>query len=570
MSSYLSCHWARFLFVAIFVAIVHVLLPTNAMVFWDDWLWTSATFEGDYESMFGIGLERGAPLDGYIIWLMTAPIGDLLGGQILDYGQAHKIVAYMMIILIAMLTYGAASSTGFMTPLGAMLVAAFSYAYPAYQTLVASSWNNAYLLMFMIAVNLYLTFIYKWRGAPERIWRYRGLVVLVLALFFVSFTFGALMFYFVAFLLIVYFMRLRDQHAAAGSFFSPVQIFTFCKIHAFYLLMPIAHWIVKETFFPRYGQYSSTYKTVLTWESIVERSIASFWENGVAYHFSNALHSLLDHQLLSAIVIIAVAFVYISKVSTKSNFLVNSDQVGVHSGLMLFGVLTIALTVLPYALIGQYMHFKGWWTRQGFLLCLPIAIFVVGAVELAFSRTPRLLQGLALGMTLVLLIIFSSARFNSYLDWQARAIKDEAIIHNLQSVAWKDDYSFFVIDDKYPMGGQATYADYEWSSIFKYGLGREAFYGQDKMYNRIGEALNSFRKMSIPLKDRYNITDINVEGCHAHLTILRGEEKPGRVELTLRYLYYKWRHADSLPGFFERLVDFEVKPLKSEYAKDCS
>ena len=539
------------------------------MVYWDDWLWTTATFEGDYATMFAVGLERGNPLDGPLYWLMHSPVGNLLGGELYDYAQAHKIVVFVMIILIAVLTCRAATLTGFITPLGAVLIAIFSYAYPAYQTLVTSNMNNAYLLLFMIAVNIYLSQIYPRWIAKDFGRSYWLISALTLTAFFISFVFGGLMFYFLAFLIIVYFMYAKSEGAELLQAISFSRVFTFSKIHILYLLLPFAHWTVKEVFFPRHGQYSSTYKLILTWESMYGRSISSFWGNGIVHHFIDAKNTIIGSPFLSLFVIVVVAIFHFNH-GSKTTFLTIGDAQKRSYGLLLFGVVALVLTVLPYRLIGQYMHFKGWWTRQGFLFCLPVGIVVLGMANLLLSKSPQLLKSIGVGCLALLITVFSIERFYSYLDWQARAIKDEALIYNLQQKDWGETYTFFIIDDQYPLGGQATYADYEWASIFKYSFGREAFYGQDKMYNRIGEAVNAFRDMPLPLRNRYNVSDINVEGCHAHLTIKRGVEKPGRVELTLRYLFYKWRHPDSLPGLLERLVDFELKPLQSEHAKDCS
>lgn len=559
----------RYLSVALFVAAVHILLPTNTMVFWDDWLWTTATFEGDYATMFAVGLERGNPLDGPLYWLMHSPLGSFLGGELYDYAQSHKIVVFVMIILIAILTCRAAILTGFVTPLGAVLIAIFSYAYPAYQTLVTSNMNNAYLLLFMIAVNIYLAHLYPRWIAKDFGRSYWILSAITLSAFFISFVFGGLMFYFLIFLILVYFMYARSEGAELLKAISFSRVFIFSKIHILYILLPIAHWTVKEVFFPRHGEYSSTYKLILTWESIFDRSISSFWENGIVYHFTHAMNTIIDSPLLSLIIVAVFAAIYFRYGSNK-NFLTVSESQKRSYGLLLFGLMALVLTVLPYSLIGQYMHFKGWWTRQGFLFCLPVGIIVLGIADLLLSKSSRFFKSVGIGCLAILITVFAIERFYSYLDWQARAIKDEAIIHNLQQKDWSEKYTFFIIDDQYPLGGQATYADYEWSSIFKYGFGEEAFYGQDKMYNRIGEAVSAFRDMPLALRDRYNVTDINVEGCHAHLTVKRGVDKPGRIELTLRYLYYKWRHTDALPGLLERLVDFDLKPMQSEYAKDCS
>jgi len=65
------------------------------------------------------------------------------------------------------------------------------------------------------------------------------------------------------------------------------------------------------------------------------------------------------------------------------------------------------------------------------------------------------------------------------------------------------------------------------------------------------------------------LADFNPEGCMAGVTVAPKEYRQKPL-IGLRYLGYKWLAPDQLSGFFKRLVQVEMRSLKTNaYGKPC-
>ena len=121
----------------------------------------------------------------------------------------------------------------------------------------------------------------------------------------------------------------------------------------------------------------------------------------------------------------------------------------------------------------------------------------------------------------------------------------------------KGDISIFWIKDKFPVGGENYYRFYEWATMFKTVWGDESYIGLDqKKYSTASLASYKFS-----FNKRYNLSEFDPDGRHAALTIHRGVHQYSDLELSIRYLYYKWLSKTGLTKFLSGITDIEIQPI---------
>src|SRR5512143_840826 len=105
-------------------AIVHGLLLFNDGIYWDDWLWILALKAKDWPRIRVAGFSRGAPLDAYFDWFFS---------MFRNTESAHRLVAFLSILLIAILTRALCRQAGRLSRVESWWVAVLAMVYPAFQ-----------------------------------------------------------------------------------------------------------------------------------------------------------------------------------------------------------------------------------------------------------------------------------------------------------------------------------------------------------------------------------------------------------------------------------------------------
>ncbi len=237
------------------------------------------------------------------------------------------------------------------------------------------------------------------------------------------------------------------------------------------------------------------------------------------------------------------------------------------------GVMFWLLGTFPYAVIGQHLAWIGWYTKDALLMGLPMALIIIALVRQGFTRSNGSFSRLGWVVLVVFLLSFGGYTCWIHLDWLARWVKDRSIIVNLAGLNEKDkNYSIYIVEDHYPLGGQTTHASYEWTTIFKKAFGDEKRFVTDVQYIATLPAnlRNWHKSYKTEFKRReYHVSEVDPFGCQATFAIFKGLPGYTRRDLVAKYLYYKFIRPDKMRVFLTRVTKLKIFPRPSPVALNC-
>jgi len=516
----------------------HGLLLLNDGIYWDDWLWVTALQEKNWLRIYTVGFSRGEPLDAYFQWFFS-------GFQNIEF--VYKFVAFLSILLAAMLVYVICRQMGILTRAESLWIALISMVYPAFQTQILLSTTNYLFYYMLFLAGIFLTLkstnsVSFWGHAL----RFGALI-----LFFLSFSLGSLLVFYFGFLLIFVLYARRLQLLSLREMLT-----RFLPRHLDYILLPFLYWLIKETWFRPYGLYANY--NILTFSLPVWiHNLVLFLNNGIYGQFKTALLELLNQPVLWLLVLLGawLGWRYFKEKEP------NSQSVRPYT-LLAYGVLLMGLGIFPYIAVGLGPTLTGWSTRHSLLLALPVALVIVAIARL-FFHDPR--RGFSLPgwiLLVTLLLAFGLATVSTYIDWQARWVHDRSLMVNLPRVDGSGDYSVYWVDNQYPLGGDPYVQFYEYSSMFKQIWGDETRLGYPGIHPDMPAYIKSVAGIG------YNLDEFDPAGCQATLTIYRGTLSYSEFGLVARYFYYKFLRPQRMPGLLDRVTQVEVQPY-SLLAADC-
>jgi len=233
--------------------------------------------------------------------------------------------------------------------------------------------------------------------------------------------------------------------------------------------------------------------------------------------------------------------------------------------MLAFGAVLAALAVFPYIAVGLTPTTHGWMSRHTLLLGLPVGIILVAGMQILF-RTRKRSIGVVGGAILVSILLgFVLDSAYSYIQWQARWIKDTSVMATLASTPDAGNYSVYWIDDNYVLGGEPTYRFYEWSAMLRQTYGGESRIGLDRRTTK-----ESFLFDGQPyFTHLYYLGDFDPRGCEAIVTISQGSEHHSDIGLVARYLYYSLVSPSERDRMMHRVTRVTVEPYASPYATNC-
>ena len=510
----------------------------NDGIFWDDWLWVIALKEKNWSVIRDMGFERGAPLDTYFQWFFSG---------FHDIEFAHRFVAFLSILLAALLVYAICRQVGVLTRDESIWIALISMAYPAFQTQILLSTTN-YLFYYM----LFLGGVFLALKSQNRnfVLGY-GLRFGALILFFLSFTLNSLLVFYFGFLLLLA-LFVRQLKALSVR-----EMFTrFLPRHLDYILLPFLFWILKQGLFPVYGSYD-TYNQFIFSPQLIRSSLVTFLDYGIFQQFYAPLQVFFTKRGVALLGLLSILWMIKDFRNSSFRHLTKSY------GLLAYGFLLMSLAILPYIVVGRSPSLTGWGTRHSLLLALPVALIIVAVARILFHAPKGGFSVIGKILLTTLLLTFSFATISHYVGWQARWVKDRSMMVNLGQLNGAEEYSVYWIDDQFPLGGEANYDVYEWSSIFKLVWGGET---------RIGfhEPPSTTQKITDykPIKG-YNIDDFDPAGCQAILMIRQGASTHSEVGLVARYFYYRFLQPQSMQDFLVDITRVQVSAFASPLAVNC-
>jgi len=356
------------------------------------------------------------------------------------------------------------------------------------------------------------------------------------------------------------FFLLSHQQRTKGCTFGQAFI-QFVPRRLDFLLLPFVFWIVKEHFFPRYGDYAVYNRFQFSPANLIANS-GRFLIDAVYGQLNDALRTMLQQPALSLLLLLAVYWVY---VIFKIGSVAFSGSQLKPSVLLTFGIVLLVLGIVPYVIVGKGPPRHGFDTRHALLVGLPMALILTGAVRSVLSRGEAGLSKPALAVLAALVVAFSLTSVDNYFAWQARWVKDRSLMVNLSHMSDFKRISIFWVDDQFQFQGAPDYAFYDWSSIFKQMWGGES---------RVGLSQHFFTPKGwadlISADPLYNLSELDRGGCQAILSIKRGRlASPDAWKLALHYLFLKLLKPEEMTQFLEGITRVHVEPISVPEAVNC-
>lgn len=450
----------------LFAMLTHGALLLSDGIFWDDNLIWIAHEKQQWSSVYELLRAVGNP--PVIIYYR-------LLGFLPHSVFAFKLATFVLIFLTAILHYRILTFSGFFSSPQAVAVAGLVLLYPANQatSCVVVSISMFSYLLFLIAVFLVLRGGHR-TGGYERVHLLAGA-----GLFFLSFTFYALLVVYQGFLLWLCVMEYRES---GQSFLR--SIYSFLKKNWGLVVLPWLFWIIKTTIWTKHERFSNYNSFQDDFNSLV-LAAAKFVYIAIFVHLKHAALWLATFTpvwigiSLGAILALSLWLTYSAPRVLDTPLPSSGAKLGRTA--VRVGAILLFLVVLPYVAVGAIPTPFGTQSRYAFLVGIPFALLFMGLLQLILASKIRSLELIVWFATIYFCLGFLFAQVGQYAAWQLRAIKDHAIVEVLKEVLPPGDIDFFVVRDS-----TATYPEIQqwsdWQGIFNSAWGGNQRIALDENY----------------------------------------------------------------------------------------
>lgn len=497
--------WQSPLWVCLFLtAAAHVFLLLNPFFYWDDHLLYHTLAEGSDSLLQMWFLDAGLPT--YYL------VHKFLGG-FTHFVFVHKLATFTALLGIAAMYYLLAARYLLFTRQEASLIAILASVSPASHAYVSMLLPTYvwHLLFFLIGV----TAFFEWFHTARKQHGYLVVGVLVLL---ISFTLKSLLVFYFFFLVLLFWFYIKPQQISYLRKAIRIAPFT---------VPPVFFWIATRLAFPPQNNYAA-YHDIFGLFKKFDLSMAlkqificvaasvknSFFMQPLVWGLT-----LIDHIAIALVTLPLLYFLFRNT---------NWQRVDQKKGNLLivgFAFLCIMGAVFPYALLEMTTGLHGFKTKNALLVLFPSAVIFVVFCRIVSRYSKKLAS------TFAALFVFASifATIDHYIHWQARGIKDKAVVFQLLKDFPSTDNSLVWINDKVFFGRERLYRTYEWSSFFKQAYGHEHFLGlhrelfdyQVNEYNTVESlALMEYTLLLEPKRRAFNLVrDADLYGCEITLTV---------------------------------------------------
>jgi len=532
----------------LFTFAVHGLLLFNDGVYYDGWQVRTFIEFGHTDRLQSWFFDSGVPHVYYLHRLL----GALPGGVFV-----YKLIAFACIAWSGLLVYTLAHESGLVGRLEGLLIAVIALCYPAFQAAPEIT-----ILPFLICYALFLLAALLVMRAEAVTGRHRILLTLAaLACFFVSFTIGSLLVFYVGCLWFLAASLMRRNTLGIGQFLRE-----FAPRRLYYLLLPVVFWLAKKLFLPTTGSYAEYNEFNLTPYSLIY-NFRTFLASSLYDQF-NIVLSLPHNPVQWLLLLLAAQGIYL--VLRLGKRALSEDAIRPAMRVW-FSFALLLMAIVPYVLVGKSPDIAGFGTRHALLIGLPMAILFVSVVQSLFPndyvQTARGISNGGWVFLTVFVLLFSTALVDSYLYWQVRWIKCRSAMQALQADPASGKFSTYWVDDQFKTGERDGWTTGEWPSLFKTIWRDETRVGIDISNNNLLRLLsrdpNVLDRVS---RSRQNFSDWNPAGRQAELTIMPGSAATSKVRLVVYYNAYRLLRPGGMEGFLKQVATVSVRPVHKPVA----
>ena len=543
--------------------LLHGLLLLNDGIYVDGWLYYVNLSEQRWALLSDYFLQQGIPQAVYLYRLLAL---------FPNFIAAHKVVAFLSLLLSGFLIYAIVTELQFTSKYENLVLALFTLAFPGYQFAVEIShlWNLLPYTLFLVGWWLAFRAERASQSGENRLHllaRAGALLVLL-----ISFMNASLLVYYFGFLL--FFFICVSYHRNLSWKTMPAQVI---RKYPDYMLLPLAYWFVMRQAFPPYGVFADYNQIDLT-QLFLVRPWWQFVRDGIVVHFSRAF------ELMPVLLIIFISLLlfFAGRRLKVEKFPFFSDRVDATT-LAGFGLLLLLLAMFPFVIVGKLPEPYGFHTRLSLLLGIPVSLFLLSFLRAGFSLAERRLHRAGYLFIALLFTAFLLAQIDVYLMWQARWVKEQSILLNLQSLERIEEYHVFYIEDRFAIkqpDGQIHPANQylnqryfqEWTGASRalFGPGKGSI-GIDAAHLEPSQAYLQWvaqlkELTSPPAHDYFLLAGADPFGCTAKLTI-RETAIAANISLrglSRRYWQYRFLEPARMERFLQGLTTIDLEPLDDD------
>jgi hypothetical protein len=507
-----------YLLIAAVTVAAHGLILLNQGIYWDGWLHYTFAVEHRWQNLYtDYLLPVGRPMIALTYWFLGFLPSPLIG---------HRWLTLGLLVGRGWLIYAIGIKTKWLTSFESIALAILTIVYPAFDVAFEFTFfpHALYYFLFVLGALLSITMLEQPVGSKRTFLR-----ILSLLAFALSFTVESFLVFFYWFLGL-FFIRMTDED-------QPVSYYLKRLVRlADYALLPIVYWVVDWYAFPTSGRYAQ-FNTIRLNPAQIIHMYDQFLRRAVWQPLSD-FHVLLW--------LFGLALLSIKKLPWDCKL--GKGRQGYI--VLLAGIVGLVFAIMPYALVGKSPS-GGWENRHALLVGLPVALMLIGFLRVGFAGHQHS-GAVALSVVAVLVVLFCYDLGGRYLEWQARWVKDSAIIANLRELDEDEvaKVSVYLIDDHTRLAGGEPYRFFEWAGFFREAWGTETHIGLPSQYH-VEEFLHHNPNARWFFSEVYLMSDVNPSGCRAELSIDYAEPI-GDKTLALRYFYIEFLNPADLDDFLLR------------------
>ncbi|MGK5086340.1 hypothetical protein WDW86_02180 [Bdellovibrionota bacterium FG-2] len=525
---------------AALVLVGHSLLLFNTGMYFDGWMIFDFVRRNNWNEWLAFLKRVGMPVQAYWFWGAA---------RALPFPLGYKIFSFFWIILGNLTTYSIFAKCRLLSFDQRIWIILLATLNPSLVTVIEPAHFCYHSFYFVLQLGAWVFLCSEENQGVRHV----TLRLLALSLFFLSFNFNALLtYYYSAWALWSFFKWQGRKDLKSLLRYNLIQRLD-------YTILPLIFWFWKTVCTPVHGDQIG-YNSIAFGTNMLGPLIRLPYV--ILVQFVEAISNLRNLSVLLLCSLTGVAAWFL--VSTRKRGFQGRENT---RALLGSGLLLMAGATFPYvaATRGFSVGLNG--DRINFLFSFPLAILIVGGLQFCFNKHGR--SPWVRVILSITLCLFTIQTIKRYVNWQLRAIKDEAVmlaivesgalqkatIFGIQDRVrfldkWDDRYWYIPHQPTFMMAGIGGYL--HWIGI--------PLKPEDPSRIFTIEEIIAFTKL---YKISFYTHSVNFGGKQAIIEIQPGPQFKDNLNMFLSYYNYKLFAQDQLKPFLRQVISLNLTLLQT-------
>lgn len=445
----------KFLFIIYLIANFPIFLNYNG-IYWDDWVLYSHSFE-TMNTMFIQAIGFAAYPTSIIHYSLLN-----IGNGILSY----RILTVVLLFLSAIYIYKILKNINNISNQDRFFIVLFVLFAPLFSAKIAIV-NFLYvffLTAFFMAFYFLSRNIYKLNIIKR---------ILILSIFFFSFLINSLLVFYAIVLLYFFYVL----YCYEKTFFRNICIFIKTKID--FIILPIAFYMVKSTYFVPSGIYSNYNRIQLV-------QILNFEEYYKTFKLSFIEPILVSLVIFKPFIVIVIVLFSLSFLFLRQSYSIQKRNLY----LLLVGFLFFFLGAFAYISVGKIPNLNDWYSRFQLLLPLGFSFILYYGIEITFNLL-KFKELVKLFVYCILIISFITFHIKEQIKYNIDWMYQQSIMENfrISEVIQKNNTFICNIQLNDKLANNRAFRVYELT-----GMSRKVFQKDDKLFVLKKSQIEEYKK----------------------------------------------------------------------------